>query len=362
MECKWPSARLIAALAATLAWLVLPAAAQAHGSVDPAASSYAARVTEVPAGTNATVVDGDQRLWMSASPRHTAVVLDYRGAPYLRFGPGGIDVNENSAMWYLNQVPAEIPPTALGAHTTPRWRQVSSGHSYQWHDGRLHALAGTARPAGARQLGRWSIPLRLDGTPTAITGTLSYAPAPSPVWFWPIAVVLACVLAVVRLGRPALDDRVARGLAAAVVVAFALTGLARQLHGRPGIGAGPIVVLAVELAFAGWAAGRLVRGRQGWFVLFLIAAAGIWEGATLIGALVYGYTLFAVPAPLARIGVAACLATGVGLLPLVFVLAERAQRPRSPAGRVPRSPAGTAPGSAPDNAAGTAATIPERAS
>jgi hypothetical protein len=172
------------------------------------------------------------------------------------------------------------------------------------------------------------VPLWLDGAPTSITGTLSYAPDPTLVWFWPIVVVLACVLAAVRLRRVTLEDRLVRALAAAALIAFALTGIARQLHGRPGIGAGPIIVLAVELAFTGWAAHRLVRRRYGWFVLFFIAAAAIWEGATLIGALAYGYTLFAVPAPLPRIGVAACLATGIGLLPLVFVMAERAQRPR----------------------------------
>ena len=40
------------------------------------------------------------------------VVLDYQGAPYLRFTPGGVEVNTASAMYYLNQVPAQTPPAA----------------------------------------------------------------------------------------------------------------------------------------------------------------------------------------------------------------------------------------------------------
>src|SRR5450755_2005651 len=58
-------------LAGVIAALVLPAAAQAHGPVDPAASSYEARVSQVPQGTDAKIVDGDLRMWMTASPTTT---------------------------------------------------------------------------------------------------------------------------------------------------------------------------------------------------------------------------------------------------------------------------------------------------
>jgi hypothetical protein len=329
---RWSSRPRPAVTAWLLAWLLaalaLPAAAQAHGAVDPAASSYLARVGQVPEGTDAKVVDGDLRLWLKASPRTSVVVLDYRGAPYLRFTRAGVFVNRASSMWYLNQVPAQTPPIGLTARTTPRWQRASGGHSYEWHDGRLHALASAARPAGATYIGRWNVPLRLGGVPTAITGGLYFAPGPSPVWFWPIVVLAACVPAALRLRRPALDRRVARGLAAAALTAFVLAALARQLHGRPGISAGQWIVLALALVFAGWAATRLARGSHGWFVLFLIAAAAIWEGATLVGALLYGFVLLALPAFPARLAVVACLATGVALLPVVFALAERPQRQR----------------------------------
>lgn len=315
-------------LVGLLAALALPAAARAHGAVDPAASSYLARVGQVPRGTDAKIVDGDLRLWLKASPSMTVVVLDYRGAPYLRFSRAGVFVNRASSMWYLNQVPAQTPALGLTTRTPASWEHVSSGHSYEWHDGRLHALASAARAPGAAYIGRWNVPLHIGGVPTAITGGLYYAPGPSPVWFWPIVVLAACVPAALRLRRPALDRRVARGLAAAALTAFVLAALARQLHGRPGISAGQWIVLAIELGFAGWAAARLARGGNGWFVLFLIAAAAIWEGATLVGTLLYGFVLLAVPAFPARLAVVACLATGVGLLPVVFALAERPQRPR----------------------------------
>ena len=57
----------------------------AHGPVAPIASSYLARVGRVAAGIDAKVIDGDLRMWLRVVPSETVVVLDYRGAPYLRF-------------------------------------------------------------------------------------------------------------------------------------------------------------------------------------------------------------------------------------------------------------------------------------
>jgi hypothetical protein len=82
-------------LAGPIAALGVPSAAQAHGAVDPAASSYQARVGQVPEGTDAKVVDGDLRMWMHASPVRPVIVLDYRGAPYLRFSRAGVFVNQS---------------------------------------------------------------------------------------------------------------------------------------------------------------------------------------------------------------------------------------------------------------------------
>ena len=94
-------------------------------------------------------MDGDQRMWLRVPAAQTVVVLDYRGAPYLRFSPAGVEVNHNSEMYYLNQTPvAETPPANLTASTPPDWHRVSGGQQYGWHDGRLHALA--TRRADAR--------------------------------------------------------------------------------------------------------------------------------------------------------------------------------------------------------------------
>jgi hypothetical protein len=73
----------------------VPATAQAHGPVAPVASSYLAKIGRAPAGLDARVVDGDQRMWLRVPSSETVVVVDYRGAPYLRFSAAGVEVNQN---------------------------------------------------------------------------------------------------------------------------------------------------------------------------------------------------------------------------------------------------------------------------
>jgi hypothetical protein len=306
----------------------LPSAADAHGPVAPIASSYLARLSRVPAGLDAKVVDGDQRLWLRVVPSETVVVLDYQGAPYLRFSASGVEVNENSAMYYLNQTPvAAIPPSNLTRRTPPRWQQVTAGHDYEWHDGRLQALATIALAPGVADVGTWRIPLVVDGQARSISGGLWHAGNPSIVWFWPIVVLLLCVLAAWRARSPALDRLVARATALGALAAITVAAFGRGLHGRPTISAFQLLELGVVLAFVGWRLFRLLVSRPppGYFSYFAIAFVALWEGAALIPTLLNGYVLAAVPAVAARAASVLCLGCGLGLLLLAPRVGEQAE-------------------------------------
>ena len=63
------------------------------------------------------MIDGDQRMWLRVAPSETRPDSRLPGAPYLRFSRSGVAVNQNSAMYYLNQTPAEVPPSNLGPAT-----------------------------------------------------------------------------------------------------------------------------------------------------------------------------------------------------------------------------------------------------
>ena len=315
---------LLTAIAVSFAF---PSVAQAHGPIAPVASSYFAKPLQVPAGLEAKVVDGDLRMWLSAPADETVVVLDYRGAPYLRFSPAGVAVNHNSSMYYLNRTPfAQTPPASLTASTPSSWHMVTSGHSYEWHDGRLHALATVALTPGVAFVGHWRVPLRVNGRSAAIGGGLWHADDPSLVWFWPILVLLACVVAGWRTRRAELDRSVARLLANVALVSIAIAGLGLKLHGRPGVSIFQLVELAFILTFVGWGLWQSLLRTPGYFVCLLIGVGAIWAGGVLIPTLLDGFVLIALPAFLARTVTVLCLGCGIGLLLFVIRLSDLADR------------------------------------
>jgi hypothetical protein len=318
-----PGTLALALAAITITLVAFPAGAQAHGPIAPAASSYFAKVLQLPAGMEAKVVDGDLRMWLRVPPTQTVVVLDYRGAPYLRFSPKGVEVNHNSSMYYLNETPvAQTPPANLSPTAPPSWHRVSGGHAYEWHDGRLHALAAVALTPGVSFVGRWRIPVKVDGQLDSISGGLWHADNPTIVWFWGIVVLVACVLAAWRVRRPALDLLVARVLAVTALIAVTIAGLGLQLHGRPTVSVLQFVELALILAFVGWGFSRALFRRPGYFTCFLIGVAALWAGGEMITTLLYGFVLISLPAFLARVATIVCLGTGAGLLLLVFRLSD----------------------------------------
>ncbi len=303
-----------------MAWMS-PATAEAHGPVAPVALDYLARVTSRPVGLDAKVVDGDQRMWLRVPASDTVVVLDYRGAAYLRFSPSGVEVNQNSAMFYLNQTPIAVnPPVGLGPRTPPKWQRVTSGHEYGWHDGRLHALATLALRPGAAFVGIWRVPIVVNGRATAISGGLWHADPPSIVWFWPIVVLLLCVLAAWRLNRPGLDQWTARLLGLGALGAVAAAAIGRELHGRPAVSVLQLVELVLILAFVAWGLFRVLVQRPGFFTYFVIAIVALWQGLEMVPTLVNGFVLIAEPAIVARTATVVALGSGAALLLMVFRL------------------------------------------
>jgi hypothetical protein len=322
---------LAVSFAAVLASAAMfPRPALAHGPVAPIALDYRARVTDVPEGLVAKVVDGDQRMWLRVPSDETVVVLDYRGAPYLRFSRAGVEINKNSEMYYLNQTPLALtPPARLLRTTPPSWEQVAGGREYGWLDARLSALAATAIRPGMAFVGRWRIPILVAGYPTAIAGGLWHADPPSIVWLWPIVVLVLCTLAALRLHNPQLDRSTARLLAFGALAAVAAIGIGRGLHGRPGVSVLQLVELGLILAFVAWGLFRVLVQRAGYFSYFVIAGVALWQGLETIPTLFNGFVLMAVPAFVARAATVLALGAAAGLWLMVFRLFDQREESSS---------------------------------
>jgi hypothetical protein len=259
---------------------------------------------------------------MRVAPWQRLEVLDYSGAPYLRFSHAGVEVNRNTEIYYLNLIPVEVPPAGITAKTPPHWQKVSNAHQYSWHDGRLAALASTVLAPRTRYVGRWSIAVRVDGHLSSISGGVWHAPNPPIAWFWLAIVIFACVLAAYRLHRARLDLDLARALAVAVLVGITVGTLGRQLEGRPSVTAWQVALLIVILALVIGALAWTLWGRPGCFFLFVIFIASLWEDFELIPTLIHGYVLMAMPAFPIRAAAVLCLGAGAGLLLLVVRMAD----------------------------------------
>ena len=179
-------------------------------------------------GLSAFVVGGDDRLLLRNLTQQVIVVEGYEGEPYLRFSPQGVFANTRSPATYLNRFrfPRNPAPASADPAAPPRWRRVSTGRTYQWHDHRTQWMRGEPPPVVAAAPRRphhvfdWRVPGTADGKRFAITGFLGYSPPaadpiatppPStddgdPSWAVPVAVaggMLALLALLYRFRRKA---------------------------------------------------------------------------------------------------------------------------------------------------------------
>jgi uncharacterized low-complexity protein len=188
--------------------LAAPAGAAAHLRSSVTAVDYRASVVSHNVTVKARVYESDRALSVTAEPGHTVVILGYLGEPFVRLAEGRVTVNA-----------ASLTAAGLGLLKGSRpgkgWRLRSRGLTFVWHDRRLRGL-----PAGVDRK-RWTIPLRVDGRPTRLTGVLSRVARP-PVWQWIVLALPFVAAAAFLLVRR-------RSLAPVAAVVFGVTASAGML-------------------------------------------------------------------------------------------------------------------------------------
>jgi hypothetical protein len=322
---------LAAGIAVAAATLLFPSVAFAHGPTAPVATSFRATVTAIPADmkVDAKVVDGDKKLSLRVDSKTTLVVLGFAREPYIRFDPAGVEINLRSPTTYLNQPRLKYPAHRPSASAPPRWKRVTAAHEYSWHENRLHALERIAHGGALHVVGRWSVPIEVDGKRTAIDGTLSYVPGP-PAWAWPAGVVagLVAFLAVVWLAR---RREAADALLGAVALAATLVArLGRELYGRPDVSLTSLLLavltcLVAVALLAGLLATRRERRRP---VGLLVGGFALYQALTLVATLTNGVVLAALPADMERLAIAVALSSGVATL-IYAIFGESAELARA---------------------------------
>ncbi len=159
-----------------------------------------------------------------------------------------------------------------------------TGHTYRWHEHRLHALEPLAAGRGSEaDLGRWSVPMLIDGRRHALIGTLRYRP-PGATWAWIAAAcgiaILTCAL--VAVARPAWQ-RATVGTAVAAVLLTGTIRIARELYGRPDVTTSNYLAIVFTTVVGLTLLLALLRGRGGvpLFTACLVGIGSLFQGIAL---------------------------------------------------------------------------------
>jgi hypothetical protein len=313
--------------------LLAPATASAHtGKGAIVAVSDVARITGIAppkAPIEARTVDGDQALWLRVAPGHRLIVLGVIREPFLRFLGGRVYVNTHSPTAQIERLTSGVSKPSFDPHSSPEWRQVATGLSYRWHEHRLHVLAGLGGHGNERRLGRWTIPLLLDGNPAIIQGALWFVPAPD-VWLWLgiSALIIAGGMAMLRLRRKSVLGSATTVLATATLIGVVIARGGRDLYGRPYPTTLGYVSFAIGVVLALVALVYLWRRpAMKPVVAVAIGLVGLVEGIGWLPMLYHGVVLAAVPAAVERACVVVVLGAGLTTI-LLTIVPERELRER----------------------------------
>lgn len=173
------AAALVSAVLATP--LVAPSVALAHGGdtrVRPVLGAMPPELTGVRVEVHRTVA---AQLVLHNPTEHTIEVLDPEGVAFLRIGPRGTEGNLAARAWYTTYAPGmKAPEASLDA--APRWVHARAEPTFGWFEPRIDATDVRVPPllseAGrAAELGRFEIPLRVDGHPVVLGGAFRFEPA-----------------------------------------------------------------------------------------------------------------------------------------------------------------------------------------
>lgn len=131
-------------------------------------------------GLKAEVVNFDDHVVLENRSGKDVEILGYNNEPYARImADGTVEVNLNSPSHYLNEdrfAGVELPERA-DKDAKPSWNRVGTDGRFEWHDHRSHFMAKGVPPQVTDESVKtkvfdYQIPIRVDGRPAKIEGTL----------------------------------------------------------------------------------------------------------------------------------------------------------------------------------------------
>jgi hypothetical protein len=212
--------RLVVLLAAVASCLLAAGPASAH-QADPNYDSVLRGVTPPVRGLQVSILARGDELAIANETGRTVEVPGYRNEPYLRvLADGTVQENLKSQATYTNRdpkgtTPAPASATASGPDSPPEWRTIDRSSRVEFHDHRIHWMGETGKPAPQvkdpskrQKVVDWQVPIRVDGRPAAIEGTLFWTPQQAG---FPLLAGVGLVVIVLLAGAVVLVVRRRRG-------------------------------------------------------------------------------------------------------------------------------------------------------
>jgi hypothetical protein len=301
-------------LVAVGVFLATPGTAAAHSTAPTVALDFHLRLssaTRALPGVRASLVDGDRGLRLRVDPGETLIVRGDLGEPLIRFDGRGVWVNTKSLTAVADRLVRSSSVSGVA------WSLRSQEHTFRWHEHRL------APPPSLRtgHTAPWFIPILLNGRPRSIGGTFARVPAPHPLLWALVALVLVAAVAAAARWAPRVRPRlvVALGaLAAAGALASACSfALADEISGAgEWVEVGAVGLLLVLSAYA------VARRRHGWRVWIGAAMGIVCVSFSLetAGVFLHGYLISTLPAVLTRVAVLLAIVAGAATAVLSIVV------------------------------------------
>lgn len=280
--------------------LLVPANAAAHGRGPTVAIDDRLVLSHAVPGLTVRILDGDRSLHVSVAPGHDVVIRGYLGEPMLRFASGVVTANRASPTASADRV------VSAGSG----WVEVARGRTYAWHDHRLAPPPGGGGGGGGA-VGRWTVPVTVDGSQATIAGTFWRVERPDLVPWLVGALAAASAVALVAFRLPRARGTLALALAI-VAGAAALTAIAAFALRDAPTGNVQWLQLAAGGIVAAAAAAVLLR-THGARQTAVAGVIGALAAAAMLSALPvfrHGVVISALPATAARLACAAALVGG----------------------------------------------------
>jgi hypothetical protein len=301
--------RLRTAVPVALVALALPAQAAAHGRGATIALDY--RLALDPSaralpGVHVRVLDGDRDLQVRADRGVRLVVLGALHEPLLKIDGTGVWVNASS-------------PTATGdrlvSSTKRGWVHMNDGRTVVWHDHRLAPPPGS-EPGPA---GQFSVPVDLNGHPTAITGTFFRVARPA-VWPWALAAVALVAGIVVAVRRRSTRGALTVGLGVASGISALLLVTTFAVRDSPtgGVAWLQLVAAVAVAAVLGVLLLRL-RGRSRVHAAGVVGAVAAAVSLSSLSVFWHGVVISLLPGTAARLLCVIAVAGGAAAAVLSFL-------------------------------------------